>query len=753
MLMKAGITARRRSYSLLAYYIHGPLGKLAVDLGMIGLQLGTLIAQIVVIGDLGPALMCKTIGIQHTPGLRSGFIAFLCIFVGLPFALLKDLRALSKASAFCMLFYVTFSIYVVLNSIPNLVSGNWYKKVNFWRSEGFFQCLPIFSFAFGCQTQLFITYDSLSEPSLKRMDSIVSAAVNMCTVLYLLVGFFGYIAYSDVTELSGDIINHFEESSICDCIKLCFVISIAVSIPLIVFPCRASMHTLLFPLQHKDDLPGHGKIPELHFKLITVAIMFVSMVTAILIPNIEFVLGLNGATTGSLICYIFPALFFINIMSDSPDKKSIGKIVLVAGLTILILSTYTTLTAQKSTHIDNVHDNNINMMSGNTPLPIDKNILSIKEFQKEYGYKDQHPDKVRLDQPSEKDSKRQEPPVPQEPSVQKEPPVPPPSGPHPLVQKEPPVQKEQPVQKELPLQQEHWVQKALVPQEPVVSAKMQNHFSENDNKQNDVPYGFEGDVKMLKVENNKNNKIDILKEVINDKVNVKQENASAIDLKVKGDSKESDHAKLIAAERKQEEVLEKLEKQQIEQKRLIDEQKEILQQLKEHQGKHMEVISKVDVKVDANDNIQQDQGKENRKLLDLPIESLSTTTIMNETEVKLDEHVAFKQKVIVQNVELNQQQNIEINQSAPAFNDYDKVFKNVNDTKHRVERDIEIHNVQVDNAVMTDTSNNKVVVQNKNTNYIGNKDDKLNDQVNGSVIKLTDRVIEDINKTSLDTRM
>ena len=35
--------------------------------------------------------------------------------------------------------------------------------------------------------QLFIVYDALAEPSLKRINNIVGTAVNMCTLCYLLV--------------------------------------------------------------------------------------------------------------------------------------------------------------------------------------------------------------------------------------------------------------------------------------------------------------------------------------------------------------------------------------------------------------------------------------------------------------------------------------------------------------------------------------------------------------------------------------
>lgn len=60
------------------------------------------------------------------------------------------------------------------------------------------------------------------------------------------VGFFGYVAFCNAGDLSGDIINHFKQNTLCDVIKLLFVFSIAVTIPLIVFPCRASLFTLFF---------------------------------------------------------------------------------------------------------------------------------------------------------------------------------------------------------------------------------------------------------------------------------------------------------------------------------------------------------------------------------------------------------------------------------------------------------------------------------------------------------------------------
>ncbi|KAJ8318147.1 hypothetical protein KUTeg_003238 [Tegillarca granosa] len=353
LLMKAGIISRRRSYGFLAYYTHGAPGKFAVEVGMIGLQIGTLIAQVVIIGDLGPAIISKVTGLQNSSHLRTALIILLCLCIGLPLGLLKNLTTLSHASTLCILFYSIFVIYVMFLATPTLFKGDWLNKVNLWRTEGLFKCLPIFSFAFGCQTQLFILYDALAEPSLKAMNSIVGSAVNMCTVAYLLVGFFGYVAFCDI-DVSGDIITHFDANVVTDVLKLGFVISIAISFPLIIYPCRNSLYTLLFPQKPKHDEniePQRPVIPELHFKAITVAIVIGAMITGILVPNVEFVLAMNGATMGTLICYIFPAMFFLRVMTTSSDGKNLAQLVFIFGFTIMLLCTYTTLNSQDVGHI------------------------------------------------------------------------------------------------------------------------------------------------------------------------------------------------------------------------------------------------------------------------------------------------------------------------------------------------------------------------------------------------------------------
>lgn len=210
--------------------------------------------------------------------------------------------------------------------------------------------------ALACQMQLFEIYESLPSQTIDKMNEVVKFGTGICTSVYVLVGFFGYVAFS-TQPFSGNILLSFTPSFASDVIKVGFVMSVAVSFPLVIFPCRASLYSLLYHRvsayssascacswdandtcncllitnESKSFLKqSHAEsahyIPEHRFKYITISMVLVALVIGILIPSIELVIGLVGSTIGIAICIMFPAACFVKTNKKNSTERLLAQV-------------------------------------------------------------------------------------------------------------------------------------------------------------------------------------------------------------------------------------------------------------------------------------------------------------------------------------------------------------------------------------------------------------------------------------------
>nr|CAI5823165.1 unnamed protein product [Callosobruchus analis] len=338
-LLKSAIIARRKTFEFLAFHIFGSAGKFAIEIGIIGFLLGTCIAFFVVMGELGPQIVVEITDISTTSTMRTSILMALALFVVLPLGLLRNVDSFNGVSKATIGFYCCLVLKVVFEAVPHILTGDWYQKVIFWRPQGLMQCLPIFSMALFCQTQLFEMYQAINNATLERMNNLVKVAMTLCTSVYIFVGMFGYIAFVD-KNITGNILLSFSPSFITNLIKLGFLLSIAFSFPLIIFPCRASLYSLLYKEGYTLHEGTSNYIPEGRFKMLTMLIIFFSLLVGIMIPNIELVLGLVGSTISIMICLLFPMTCFICISQKNTNERLLAQFMLFVGIFIMVLGTY-----------------------------------------------------------------------------------------------------------------------------------------------------------------------------------------------------------------------------------------------------------------------------------------------------------------------------------------------------------------------------------------------------------------------------
>ncbi|XP_019886701.1 putative sodium-coupled neutral amino acid transporter 10 isoform X2 [Ooceraea biroi] len=372
-LVKSAVISRRRNFELLAFHAFGHMGKFLAELFIIGFMLGTCIAYFVVVGDLGPQIIGKVIN-KVPADIRTSLLIITGVFIVLPLGLLRNIDSLSSICTATIVFYLCLVLKIMNESTAHVFAGEWIDNVNYWRPAGILQCLPIFSMALFCQTQLFEIYETIPNVSLEKMNDVVRGALNICTLVYMCVGLFGYVAFY-TQSFAGNILLSFEPSVVSELIKLGFVFSLAFSFPLVIFPCRASLNSLLFRRVCVHTLQSK----ESRFRCLTIAIVAISLVIGILVPNIEFVLGIVGSTIGVMICLIFPAAFFVSISSRNTNERLLAQGILFIGVWIMVLGTYANLyameqsTSAKLAAATSKPPNQIN----NLPLNVIKNDLHV----------------------------------------------------------------------------------------------------------------------------------------------------------------------------------------------------------------------------------------------------------------------------------------------------------------------------------------------------------------------------------------
>ncbi|XP_076034327.1 uncharacterized protein LOC143021033 isoform X2 [Oratosquilla oratoria] len=342
-LIRSAIMTRRRSYEFLAFHVFGVSGKLFVELCMILFLIGICISFHVVMGDLAPAIIAKLFSVENTPALRCTLLIGVAVLIILPLCLLRNLDSLSSMSATSIGFYFFLVSVILIHALPKLLDGSWLHVVELWKPKGLFQVFPIISLALACQSNVFEIYDSLVDPDVVKMRNVVTHAVNLCCGLYIAVGFLGYVAFAD-KDFGGNIVMSFPGSELTEFIKLFFAVSLAISFPLMIFPCRTSIHSLLYRrnAQTSFDLVGNY-MPEARFKGITLGILTISLTIGIMIPNIEFVLGLLGSTMGMTIALILPSLMFIKVNSKASAERLVAQGIMFIGAFLIVTGTYLNL--------------------------------------------------------------------------------------------------------------------------------------------------------------------------------------------------------------------------------------------------------------------------------------------------------------------------------------------------------------------------------------------------------------------------
>eukprot|EP01029_Cantina_marsupialis_P024219 TRINITY_DN6173_c1_g1_i3.p1 TRINITY_DN6173_c1_g1~~TRINITY_DN6173_c1_g1_i3.p1 ORF type:complete len:471 (+),score=106.96 TRINITY_DN6173_c1_g1_i3:49-1461(+) len=341
-----------KSIGEVAHAAFGSRGTIFVDVNVILLQLGSVVAYLVILSDVFPGFFKFTTKLVVM--LVSG------VFFVIPLTLPRSISALKYGSFLSICFILAFTTIVLVqaprgNELSDAIDAIEMAKFD----TNIFRSLPIFGLAFNCLCNVVAVYGELKVRTPQNISKAVHCSTGICCGLYLFVGLVGYITYGEDTN--GDLlINFAEDHSIwVTIVRIAYSCSVMLTIPLCMHPARASLCNLIF--RTFPECPGalDKKLPTLYHFLLTVFLVGICLFSALVLSELDLVFGLVGATSSVMISYLIPVLILMKVSPTFSTihvgwkarkvwlKQRAGRFLLfILGFIILVTGTIFTLFAE-----------------------------------------------------------------------------------------------------------------------------------------------------------------------------------------------------------------------------------------------------------------------------------------------------------------------------------------------------------------------------------------------------------------------
>uniref|UniRef100_A0A1X7VE06 Amino acid transporter transmembrane domain-containing protein n=1 Tax=Amphimedon queenslandica TaxID=400682 RepID=A0A1X7VE06_AMPQE len=328
----------------IAFALYGRYGKLLLEVSCALFMVGTCSAFFVIIADLAPVVFAWVASIPpDLPYLRILILFSLGVSVIFPLSLLRQLDSLSTLSTASIGFYAWLTIQLIVYALQKVGT----TEISLWKSAGILHTVPIYAMSLSCHLQLVaIIKEIIGEiregdiESRLRIKSIIARAILMVSVVYGSAALFGHIAFSG-SGVKGDVLANFDDGLLAQLTRIGFVLSVVVSFPFMVNPCRSTVYSFLY-----GKTENYISNPK-HF-YITLAIITTSFLVAVFTPNIELVLALTGSVLGAIICFIFPSLSYLYAIKEKNENTHKALVVLLVGMVLLFGGTISALMPKAS---------------------------------------------------------------------------------------------------------------------------------------------------------------------------------------------------------------------------------------------------------------------------------------------------------------------------------------------------------------------------------------------------------------------
>lgn len=303
-LDNAGRITSRLSYESMTEYMYGKRTLIFVQINIVVFCLGTCVAYIKAISEVGFTPLQGVLPWLTQPMLMA--FVWVCFMFPLSFFnKIDEMRFITLFSVFSVLYLV---VAVTAHSIGSLAE-NKVAHVDIWRFDSqILLAMPTMMFAFTSHLQLPLISGTLVRPNERRMSKVIDRAILLVYLLYVMIGVMAASEFGAGT-LPNILQNYTPIQDqpvylIISFVAICIVVTIA--FPLNVFPARFTLALLLYKRSDKE-------IDNCRYFFLTLVCTLIPLGLALVVPDIGTVFSLIGSTVSAFLCFILPGMFVVSL--------------------------------------------------------------------------------------------------------------------------------------------------------------------------------------------------------------------------------------------------------------------------------------------------------------------------------------------------------------------------------------------------------------------------------------------------------
>ncbi|XP_063964342.1 putative sodium-coupled neutral amino acid transporter 11 [Lytechinus pictus] len=189
----------------------------------------------IIIGDTITKVFASILAETNVLANRYFVISIVTVLFNLPVSLYKNVTKLVKIAVVSLVLLVFIMIIVIVRlatmDVPH-TEGAWaFGKPTFFESIG------IIMFAFICQHNSFLVYDSLEQATSSRWAKVTHISVFGAGIMCAVIGICGYVTFTGHTQ--GDLLeNYCYNDVLVNIARVFFAVTIMCTFPLECFVCR-----------------------------------------------------------------------------------------------------------------------------------------------------------------------------------------------------------------------------------------------------------------------------------------------------------------------------------------------------------------------------------------------------------------------------------------------------------------------------------------------------------------------------------